>query len=129
VAIHALWLLALPVSRTVQSVALRRFHLQTNSFALWALQAPVPAMYNFHNRARLQAQPWDAPPMTRPVTETLNHFPVRLLTFGDSRPALLPEAARTELIVTSAYRGRSLTTRWRAIRHERGTRLDDEVVP
>jgi hypothetical protein len=52
----AVWLIVLPFSRTVQSVYLQRFHLATPDFASWAIQQPVPSMYNFENRYWVSAE-------------------------------------------------------------------------
>lgn len=126
----ALWLLALPICSLVQQAALQRYHLQTRCFALWALQAPLPAMYNFYNRYRVEPQPWDATFFSQPVTGTINHFPVRLYTFGETRGELLGDVDRRMLTVRSDYRGQSLTTRWTASESARGGfELSDEVVP
>ena len=46
----SLFLLVLPVSRTVQIAALRRFQLADWPFAAWAAFQPLPSMYNFENR-------------------------------------------------------------------------------
>ena len=112
IAAVAVWLLSMPFCPFIQRTALRRFHLQTDSFAAWAMQAPVPAMYNFHNRYRIESQPWDATFFERPVTGSINHFPVRLYTFAETRPLLLPQTNRRMLTVQSRYRGQTLTTRW-----------------
>jgi hypothetical protein len=124
-----LWLLAMPFSPFIQQATLNRFHLQSPSFVYWAAQAPVPAMYSFHNRYRTEAPP-DVPASGEPMTGALNHFPVRLYTFGESRGFMLRDPARHLLTVESRYRGRVLTTRWRVLvaadgQHE----LADEVVP
>lgn len=124
------WLLALPLSGFVQRVALNRFHLQTGTFAGWALQAPVPAMYNFRNRFRVEAQAWDRPALNPPISGTLNHFPVRLWTFADTRGVFLEERARIRLVLESTYRGRTLTTSWTAEAAADGRIvLRDEVGP
>lgn len=126
----ALWLLAMPVCPFIQQATFNRYHLQTGSFAAWAAQAPVPAMYNFHNRYRIEPQPWDATPLSHPVTGTINHFPVRLYTFGDNRPLMLPDPQRRMLTVESQYRGRSLRTQWMVTPSEDGGyALVDEVIP
>lgn len=106
------WLLALPLSSHVRRVAMDRYHLQSGSFVGWAIQAPVPAMYNFYNRYRLEPQPWDATPLSRPVSGTINHFPLRLYTFGDTRARLLDDPNFRMLTLRSDYRGDSIATRW-----------------
>ena len=130
IATVAVWLLALPFCPLIQRTALERFHLQTGSFAAWALQAPVPAMYNFHNRYRLESQPWDATFFERPVMGSINHFPVRLYTFAETRPLLLPQTDRRMLTIQSRYRGQTLTTRWSVTEvKDGGYELVDEELP
>ncbi len=104
----ALWIMALPLNRTVQESYLRRFHLASANFAVWAIQQPVPAMYNFENRiwasrTAATAEELDhalcAIPNTRPSvasndlatnveTDPVNHFPTRAFTFGRTRSFL-----------------------------------------
>jgi hypothetical protein len=130
VSIVALWLLAMPFCQFIQQTTFNRYHLQSGSFAAWATQAPIPAMYNFHNRYRIEPQPWDATLFSRPETGTINHFPVRLYTFGDNRAIMLPRADQRMLTVESRYRGRTLTTRWTATpASDGGYELSDEVIP
>jgi hypothetical protein len=130
IACVAAWLLALPVVSFVQTAALNRYHLQTSTFLAWALQAPVPAMYNFRNHFTLQSQRWDRPALGQLTNGTLNHFPVRLWTFSEGRASLYEERARLELVVSSEYRGRKLTTRWHLIEPAKGApRLVGEIVP
>jgi hypothetical protein len=129
VALVTCWLLALPFSTFVQRTSLNRFHFQTRSFASWAIQQPIPAMYNFYNR-------YEADQVSRgnsviPASQgTLNHFPLRIVTFGDNRAFILwPESPRTIDIHTS-YRGQSLHTRWKASpTTDGGFRIVSEVVP
>ncbi len=124
------WLLAMPFSRFIQQTTFNRYHLQTRSFTLWALQVPVPVMYNFYNRYQIEPLPWDATLFTQPVTGTINHFPLRLYTFGDNRALMLPRADRQMLTVQSQYRGHSLTTRWTVTASDDGGyELNDEVLP
>ncbi len=125
----AVWLIAMPFSPLVQQTTLNRFHLQTESFAAWAIQAPIPAMYSFHNRYRIEAMPWDASPFATPRTGTLNHFPVRITTFATDR-LYLKQTDRRLITLRSDYRGRSLTTQWIATPHQDcGFVLTDEVLP
>jgi hypothetical protein len=111
VSVVTLWLLAMPFSRFVQQTTLNRFHLQTRSFLVWAIQAPVPAMYNFHNRYRVEPPSLGVGPAAEPLTGTVNR-------------------ARHMLTVESRYRGHSLTTRWVAVPNAAGGfELIDLVVP
>jgi len=128
-ALVAAWLLAMPLSLLVQYTTLNRFHLQTDSFMAWAVQAPIPAMYNFHNRYRIESLPWDADPFATPMTGTLNHFPVRITSFSTDR-AQLKAIDRRMFTLRSDYRGQSLQTQWIATpRADGGFDLMDEVLP
>jgi hypothetical protein len=130
VAVVAFWLLAMPFSRFIQKTTLDRFHLQTRSFLVWAIQAPVPAMYNFHNRYRVEPRFQDSTSTGDPLTGTVNHFPVRLYTFGETRRFMMRDQARHMLTVESRYRGHSLTTRWVVVSSTAGGfELIDQVVP
>ncbi len=87
----------MPWVRSVSMTTMRRFHLQTSSFIAWAIQFPIPAMYNFSNRAEIDRYP---PGLVDPLlAETekryLNHFPVRCLTFADGRCTLLERRPRS----------------------------------
>lgn len=125
----AVWLVLMPWSVFVQQTTLNRFHLQTRSFAAWAIQAPIPAMYSFYNRYRIEALPWDAQPFATPRTGTLNHFPVRVTTFATDR-LYFHDPDRRMITLRSDYRGRSLTTQWVATPHAQGGyELTDEVLP
>lgn len=127
----ACWLLALPMSRFVQRASLNRFHLQTRSFALWAVQQPIPAMYNFHNRYEIRPSPWakDSPGQAPFVRGTANHFPLRLFTFGDNRAIFLRSPERRQIDIWSSYRGEELHTRWTATPlSPKGFELTGEVV-
>ena len=125
----AAWLIAMPISPFIQQTTLNRFHLQTRSFAAWAIQAPIPAMYSFHNRYQIEAVPWDASPFSTPRTGALNHFPVRITTFATDR-LYLKQVDRRMITLRSDYRGRSLQTQWIAtLGVDGGIILTDEVLP
>jgi hypothetical protein len=129
VAVVSCWLLALPFSPFLQRTSLDRFHFQTRSFVLWAIQQPIPAMYNFYNR--YEADQVDRGHSVIPASKgTLNHFPLRIITFGDNRQFILwPESPRT-IDIHSSYRGQSLHTRWKATpTTDGGFMVVSEVVP
>ena len=119
----------MPFSGFIQQTTFNRFHLQTRSFLVWAIQAPVPAMYNFHNRYRVEPPSLGVGPAAEPLTGTVNHFPVRIYT-GNTRRFMMHDRARHMLTVESRYRGHSLTTRWVAVPNAAGGfELIDLVVP
>jgi hypothetical protein len=112
----ALWLLLMPWSREISLTSMRRFHLQTTHFLTWALQFPIPAMYNFANQAEVDSYP---PGLVDPMLDDtemrfLNHFPVRCITFADGRYKYLREGNDRWITVVTRYRGRALETRFHA---------------
>jgi len=128
----ALWIVALPMSATVQEAYLKRFHLASPSFLSWAIQQPVPAMYNFENQVTISTGNLEEPaenPSTRsaesasqstsdlstsgPADENMiadfmiNHFPTRSFTFGHTR-SHLKENPAGNYHLTTRYRGREI---------------------
>ena len=104
------WLLAMPFSRFVQRTTMERFHLQTSTFVGWAAQQPIPAMYNFYNHYEIRPSPWQG----ESSVGTLNHFPLRIFTFGDNRAIFLANPEPRTLDAWSSYRGEELHTHWTA---------------
>lgn len=110
----AIWILALPLSRTVQDCYLRRFHLATPSFPLWAMQQAVPSMYNLENRYWCCTEPVDAEHLwdqksgaSVAKSNMANHFPTRVITFGDAR-RFIRMNGESNFYIESKYRGRKL---------------------
>ena len=108
----SLWLLLMPFFPAIARVTLKRFHLQTDSFALWAVQSPIPAMYNFGNQYEIRDLP-DG--LITPVLDSsrprfINHFPTRVLTFANGRYSLLHPGQDRWLTFWSSYRGQTLKT-------------------
>jgi hypothetical protein len=117
VAAIALWLVSMPFCKFVQRTTINRFHLQTESFAVWAIQQPIPAMYNLYNRYEVRPSPWKPEPDASEPDNTghsgtVNHFPLRMFTFGDNRKVFLPPEEIREIDIWSSYRGETLHTRW-----------------
>ena len=109
-----LWLLLTPLVPAIASATMRRFHLGSKSFALWAIQFPIPPMYNFANRYEVDSLP---PGMVDPILLTsekryINHFPARIVTFADGRYDYLREGSDRWVTIETAYRGQTITTRW-----------------
>jgi hypothetical protein len=117
----AVWLLCTPISPAVASVTLRRFHLGSRSFGSWAIQFPIPAMYNFANRyeVRETAAKRDDANAGLLVRRYANHFPTRLITFADSRHLYLSSHRDRWFTIRSCYQGQCLTSRFHA-RPKRG---------
>ncbi|MEO1614436.1 MAG: hypothetical protein AAFV88_01215 [Planctomycetota bacterium] len=109
----SVWLLLMPFYPAIARITLERFHLQTESFGKWAIQAPVPAMYNFANQYEIRDIPED---LITPVVDStrprfINHFPTRILTFANSRYVLLKAGQDRWLVFRSSYRGQTLETK------------------
>jgi hypothetical protein len=124
------WLLAMPFSRFIQDSTLHRFHLTTRHFAIWAVQQPIPAMYNFYNRFEVSPSPWKKSDPSSVHAETLNHFPLRIITFGDNRRLFLPADEPRQIDIWSRYRGNELRTRYLATPlPDGGFQLELEPIP
>lgn len=113
----AIWLLLMPVVPAIASATLHRFHLRTQSFAAWAMQFPIPAMYNFANRYKVEADQVSliSSPETVPLDgRMVNHFPARIFTFADGRYLHLRHGEDRWLTIESSYRGQGLRTHFHA---------------
>jgi hypothetical protein len=111
----ATWLLLMPWVPAIAATTLKRFHLSTGSFAAWAVQFPIPAMYNFANRYEVhesaEALSDDSSHASRRM---LNHFPARIFTFADGRFMYLRDGDDRWLTIESSYRGQTLQSRFHA---------------
>lgn len=107
-------LLLLAILPPVQRSFMRRFHLVTLSYGVWALHQPVPSMYNFDNRMVLL----EAPVRPEDQSRRVNHFPPQLVTNPWNRDIYYWTglvgwpAGHTLLEVRSVYRGLELVTRY-----------------
>lgn len=112
----AVWLVLLPVSRSIQQATLMRFHLQSPSFSAWCGLQVVPAMYNLENRYWLH-EPVEVAEgegtMRCVESGTANHFPTRMLTSFDARYRFYRERNQTEVLLESRFQDQVLATRWR----------------
>ena len=116
VVVVAVWLLLTPFVPAIASATLHRFHLRSASFTWWAIQQPIPAMYNFANRFEVREFP---PGLVDPIIDTaekryINHFPTRVLTFANTRYMHLNKGEDRWVTVDSTYRGQTLETRFHA---------------
>lgn len=134
----AAWLIGILMTTSVSRMALDRFHLQTESFLGWSVQQIIPAMYNFENRFEFQPDRTVAGTVVEFAKKTrqLNHFPIRIVTFFDSRYGLFHEGNGAQLQVISRYRGQKLITDWHVIAAADGLelklvekRFDNELDP
>lgn len=111
----ACWLLAMPFVPTIARCTMQRFHLQTDSFAMWAIQQPIPPMYSFANTTEV----WNGPPNQGQApagkldSQTVNHFPTRMFSFADGRARFLRDSSSKWFVLRSAYRGRSVSSVYR----------------
>jgi hypothetical protein len=108
-----LWLLLTPLVPAIARVTMRRFHLASESFAGWAIQAPIPTMYNFGNQYEIRELPEN---LITPILDStrpryINHFPTRVLTFANGRYTLLHPQQDRWLTFRSSYRGQTLETK------------------
>ena len=82
------WVLLTPVLPSVARAGMLRFNLLSDSFGVWALQQPVPSMYNFSNEACF------GPAFLAPRLNyvQMNHYPPRFFTFSirDAHQDALP---------------------------------------
>ena len=113
VCIVSVWLLLMPFYPAIAKSTLRRFHLETDSFALWAAQAPIPAMYNCANEYEIRDLPEG---LITPVIDTtraryINHYPTRVLTFANGRYTLLSPGQDRWVTMRSTYRGITLESK------------------
>lgn len=114
VGVIVLWLLLTPLVPTIASATLHRFHLRSSSFAVWAVQFPIPTMYNFANRFEVRKIPTG---IVDPILETsekryLNHYPARVATFFNTRYRHLHDGQDCWVTIESTYRGQRVETRF-----------------
>ena len=124
----AFWIFLLPLNQTVQKTFLARFHLASSSFPIWAMQQPIPSMYNFENRVWISPVPITQSELNQAFskgnnsnpriglpathltnlktieTEQINHFPTRAFTFGKTRWILKQQSEPRYYYLSSRYR-------------------------
>lgn len=116
------WLLLTPFVPSISRMTMDRFHLRGASFATWAVQAPIPAMYNFANRFHVREVPEDFDTLMpvfqlepeepdEPEWRYINHFPGRLLTFANTRYKLLHPGEDRWVTIETSYRGQRIQTK------------------
>ena len=136
VGVIAGWLLLMPWIPGIASATIHRFHLRTSSFTWWAIQAPIPSMYNLANQyevGELQPELPDDPlfqpmfefpiseqPATDHKTEKryINHYPVRVITFANRRYRYFNDGNDRWVTVTSRYRGQHLESKYQVRRRD-----------
>lgn len=113
VSLTAAWVLLMPFFPAVASATMRRFHLRSDSYLFWAIQSPIPTMYNFANTFQVRKVPHGEPdPEGEPtVMRYANHFPMRVVTFADTRNRFLSGGQDRWYTLRSSYRGQSIVSR------------------
>ncbi len=128
IAMIAMWILLMPWVPAIAAVSMRRFHLTSSSFVWWAIQQPIPSMYNFCNTFEIRQWP---PGVTNSLVsdplffdlssdktidfgkihaDHINHFPSRVLTFSDHRIHCCSSNQNRWLVTVSTYRGQRIET-------------------
>ena len=122
ISVIAIWVLVMPIVPGIASTTIKRFHLQTDSFAGWAAQFPIPSMYNFANTYQVRKWPeepegaMDEMPVMIDDDEAIiqaryiNHFPSRVITFGRQRHDFLVSKEDRWYKLQSSYRGLELVS-------------------
>lgn len=132
IAAYAVWVLLMPWVPSVATASMRRFHLTSGSFAAWAIQQPIPAMYNFANSYEVRQWPREAaagllgdPLLDDPLfgsplgdlrdfgkihSDHINHFPARVATFSSHRIHCCEPNQDRWLVTVSTYRGQRVET-------------------
>jgi hypothetical protein len=124
----AVWLLAMPWLPVIARCTMQRFHLQTESFAAWAIQQPIPPMYSFANTTEVRSLPPVSQETGSPIEagpavlagRMINHFPTREFTFANARVRYLQADASRWFVLRSKYRGQSIQSVYRLDRSDDG---------
>lgn len=106
------WLLLMPFVDSIRSTTMNRFHLRTGTFWQWAIQQPIPSMYNFANRVRVTRRDPATGRTSVVFQRPVNHFPVQAVTFATGRYRCLRDGQPCQVHATSTYRGEVLETRF-----------------
>jgi hypothetical protein len=121
----AVWLLAMPWVPAIARCTMNRFHLQTDSFAAWAIQQPIPPMYSFANTTEVRSRSPKSPSQRalEPAgskednavlaSRFINHFPTREFTFANARVRHLLDRSSRWFVLRSAYRGQTVESLYR----------------
>ncbi len=107
-------ILVLPLSRTVQIAASRRFQLAGWSFTDWAVFQPLPSMYNFENRWDVTFMP-SALPAADPACGQAFHGFINHHVFNRillQRVAIERCGLPAEVRFSTTYRGTTVENRY-----------------
>ena len=108
--------LSILFSKQMQVAALKRFHLASDNYGVWAIHQFVPSMYNFENKivfSNLATNLDDVDEQDATlITDTLNHFPARHVTFGDFRKQQFGERDHATFRMVSSFQNQRLISTW-----------------
>ncbi|MGE3980398.1 MAG: hypothetical protein AB7F70_03110 [Candidatus Omnitrophota bacterium] len=104
------------ISPGLRERSLAQFHLTCPTFIGWALNQPIPAMYNFANEIWIGNRPKNAT-KEFPVGTSfkhyytwLNHYPLRVITFSWYRSMILKDVDYKFISLRSTYRNTFVET-------------------
>ena len=126
ISLIAFWTVCLLFVKPVQVAALNRYHLQSQSFLCWSVQQIIPSIYNFENQFEFASDSNIPDPKVEKYLKTLNHFPLRVVTYFEGRVTFLDNESGGELRVRSRYRGQEVLTQWRLDKTPAGFALSQQ---
>jgi hypothetical protein len=114
-----LLLATVPVCGPVQDQLARAHHARPSSVATWSVFQVVPKMYSFSHRIWFSREPLTEFLVTRPggpgvqhETVWVNHYPIRAARFESVRAQIVGRGEDVQVLVRSAYRGRTWISRY-----------------
>lgn len=118
-------------SQTMKEAALKRFQLASDTYPQWAVHQAVPAMYNFENRIKFSnvISGWGIFDSTEEsyISNAVNHFPARFITFGDQRHVFAKGRAGM-FEMESVFGDTTLVSRWELTRDQPNQLTVNRVV-
>ena len=115
--------LSILVSKQMQVASLKRFHLASDNYGIWAAHQFVPSMYNFENKivfSNLATDPDDLDNLDdlddqdpKLFKATLNHFPARHITFGHFRKQQFGKHDQAMFRMQSTFQTQRLVSTWK----------------
>jgi hypothetical protein len=109
---------SVPACPALQRELARTHQARPSSLALWAGLQVVPKMYSFAHRIWFSREPLSefvvmrGDPGVERETMWVNHSPIRAARFEGSRAAIVEHGEDVEVLVRTAYRGRSWVSRF-----------------
>ncbi len=108
-----------PVCGRLQGELARTHHARPSSTAAWTVLQVIPKMYSFAHRIWFSREPLTEFLVTRPggpdiphETMWVNHYPIRAARFESMRGEIVERGEDVQVLVRSAYRGRSWVSRF-----------------